>query len=210
MFRFVAFGSIVLALALCLTHARAQIATTAPASASSSAPTTTAPTTVPDPLVDNPHYRAWAKYKPGTQVGFAMNVTAGGQQAPTNVTLTLSEITPERAIVQSVAIMSLPGLPAQETEQTHTFNAIVPESQAQRADRPPSGIGETRDAGTETIEAAGTTYETTIIEFDGTVQKASAESKTWRSDAVPGGLVKRESITGNTTVQMILTKVTIK
>ena len=200
-------GAVAFSLALSLGVARAQdaVATTATAT------TTTAPTSAPEPMVANPHYLAWAKYKPGTQVELEMNLLAGGQQMTTTVTMTLNEITPERAIVRSVARMSVPGLPSgQEHQQTHTFNIIVPQSEADRAMRPAGGEGELKQAGTEIVEAAGRTFQTKVHEFNGMVQGVPAQAKQWRSNEVPGGLVKIESSTGNTKLQMFLTRVTAK
>lgn len=173
-------------------------------------PSTSAPTTAPEPMVNNPHYLAWADYKPGTQVHLDMNVLVGGQQMTSNVIMTLNAVSPERAIVQSVAKLSIPGVPAQDQKQTHAFNAKVPKSVADGSYLPPGGAGETTDAGSATIEAAGKIYDTTIHEFNGTVQGAPATGKMWRSDDVPGGLVKMESTSGNMKVEMILKKVTEK
>ena len=185
-----------------LAPALGQATTTAP---------TTAPATAPEPLVDNPHYLAWAKFKPGTAVDLDMNMSVGGQQVTTSITMTLQEISPERAVVQSVAKMNVPGLPsAQEQKQTHTFNAKVPQSEADHALLPPGGTGETKDAGTETIEVAGKTYQIQVREFNGTVQGQPAKGKTWRTEQVPGGLVKMESSSGQMKVEMVLKKVTEK
>ncbi|HEV2295086.1 MAG TPA: hypothetical protein VGR35_14620 [Tepidisphaeraceae bacterium] len=183
----------------CLTPARGK-ATTAPA----------APTTAPEPMVDNPHYLAWSKYKPGTQVDLDMKVRAGGQQFTTNVTLTLEEVTPERAVVESVSKMHVPGLLAQEQKQVHTFSAKVPKSEAEQADLPPGSTGEVKDLGTETIQVAGKRYDAKVIEFTGSAGGNVTQGKMWRSDEVPGGLLKMESSGPNVKVDMVLKKVTEK
>ena len=107
-------GSFVLALSLGLSLTYAQ---TTPATGAS-------PTTGPaEPLVENPHYLAWAKFKPGTTVDLDMILHMAGQQMMTNVTMTLNEVTPEKVVIASVAKMNVPGLPPQEQKQTHAFAA---------------------------------------------------------------------------------------
>lgn len=198
--RVLTLAAFTLGLSLCLFPVRGQ-ATTAPA----------APTTAPEPMVDNPHYLAWSKHKPGTQVDLDMNLLAGGQRVTTNVTMTLLELTPEKAVVQSVAKMNIPGFPnAQEQKQEHTFQAKVPKSEAEAADLPPGASGESKDVGTETIQVNGKSYETQVREFTGTVQGQTATGKIWRSDQVPGGLVKMESTGPNMKVEMVLKKVSEK
>lgn len=201
----------VVAVLLSLATAAAQDAVaTAPTTAPTTGPTSV-PTTGHGPMVDNPHYLAWAKYKPGTQVQLDMNILNGGQQMTTTVTTTLNEITPERAVVQSVAKRSVPDMPDGEAHvQLHTFDAKVHQSEAERAMLPAGAEGATKEIGTENVEAAGETYETHVRAFAGTVRTLPATSKLWRSDNVPGGLVKMESSTGSTTVQVNLKKVKIQ
>ncbi len=194
----------VVAVLLSLATAAAQdVAATAP---------TTAPTSVPTtghgPMVHNPHYLAWAKYKPGTQIQLGMDLLNGGQQMTTTITMTLNEITPARAVVQSVVKLNVPDMPeGEEHVQLHTFDAKVHQSEAERAMLPAGAEGETKELGTENVAAAGETYATTVREFTGTLRSLPATIKQWRSDKVPGGLVKMESSTPNTTVRMILNKV---
>lgn len=202
------FLTLVALLTQSISVANAQRATTLPAP--TTAPATT-PTTAPEPSVDNPHYLAWRKHKPGTQVEMDVNLVVGGQQITTNVTTTLSEVTPERVVVQSVAKLNVPGLfDGEQHDQTHTFRARVPLSEATRAMLPPGGEGDLAEIGAESVQAAGKTYETKIFEFDGTVQGAPATARQWRSDEVPGGLVKMESGGANGKMELILKKVTTK
>ena len=196
-------GSFVLALSLGLSLTYAQ---TTPATGAS-------PTTGPaEPLVENPHYLAWAKFKPGTTVDLDMILHMAGQQMTTNVTMTLNEITPEKAVVASVAKMNVPGLPPQEQKQTHAFAAKVVQSEAESAFMPPGAQGESKEVAAETVEVAGKKYDCKVREFTGKIQGQEAKGKMWRSETVPGGLVKMESSSAGTVskVEMVLKKVTEK
>src|SRR5688572_18018005 len=107
--RILGVGSFACALTLAVFMARGQ--TSAPAAA---APTTTRPATGPStapygPMVDNPHYLAWSRFKPGTQVDLDMNIVVAGQKMVTNVTMTLADISAERAVVDTLAKMTVPG-----------------------------------------------------------------------------------------------------
>ncbi|MDQ3441890.1 MAG: hypothetical protein M3478_16225, partial [Planctomycetota bacterium] len=173
------------------------------------------PSTGPvEPLVDNPHYLAWSKFKPGTQVDLDMILGVGGQKMTSNVTMTLSEVSAEKAVVESVAKMNLPGLPGgggQPEKQSHTHLAKVPKSEADRAFMPPGAVGDSKETGTETIAAAGKSYECKVREFTGKIKSQDAKGKMWRSEQVPGGLVKMEALgSPNMTVTMELKKVTAK
>jgi len=198
------------ALASCLPMASAQqSAASAPASAPS-----TAPATAPEPLVDNPHYLAWANHRPGTTVEFDMAMTSSGQQVTTHITLTLLERTAERAAVESAPRMSVLGVPdaPQPQKQTLFFDAKAPQSAAERATLPLGAEGQTKEAGTETVDSGGQRYECNVTEFIGKANGVETRVKQWRSPSVPGGLVKLESTSGGPglKVAMQLTKVTVK
>jgi len=184
-------GSFVFALSLAVIVTRGQTAaspTTSPATGASTAPV--------GPMVDNPHYLAWSKFKPGTQVDLDMNIVVAGQKMVTNVTMTLVDISAEQAVVETLAKMTIPGFAGaapREDKQTRTFLAKVPQSEAERAFMPPGAVGESMETGTETVTAAGREYACTVRTFDGTIQNQPAKGKMWRDEQVPGGLVKMEA-----------------
>src|SRR5688500_4100497 len=201
--RVLVLGSFVLIVSLGLSVTRAQ---TAPATGAS-------PATGPaEPLVENPHYLAWEKFKPGTTVDLDMILHMAGQQMTTNVTKTLNEVKPEKAVSASVAKMSVPGLPPREQKQTHPSAAKVPQAEAEGAFMPPGAQGESKEGAAETVEAAGKKYDCKVREFSGKMQGQEAKGKMWRSETVPGGLVKMESSSAGTVskVEMVLKKVTEK
>jgi hypothetical protein len=190
------------------------MAQTQNASVPTMVPSTGAATVPVEPMVDNPHYLAWSKFKPGTRVDLDMNIAVGGQKMVTNVAMTLSDVSAEKAVVDSIAKITVPGFPAagvREEKQTRTFAAKVPQSEAERAFLPPNAIGQSKETGAETISAGGKEYRCTIREFDGTIQGQPAKGTMWRNDQIPGGLVKMEaSGSPNMTVTMELKSVSQK
>jgi hypothetical protein len=188
-------ASLLLALALSLTVARAQ-----------TAPTTSS--AAPEEMVDNPHYLTWAKHKPGTEVQLDLKTDIAGQQMVTNITQKLVEVSPEQAVVESVATMNIPGLPTKPQTQKHIFAAKVAKSEAEKVNLPPGGEGETKDLGTEKVEAGGKTYECKVSEFTGKVQGSDAKGKQWRTTEIPGGLVKMDSASGGMKIHIEAKKVT--
>jgi hypothetical protein len=188
----------VLALMLALTAARGQTAPT----------TTTTTTTAPEELVDNPHFLAWTTHKPGTEVHLELITETAGQKMVTNITQRLVEVTAEKAVVESVARMNIPGFDAKPQAQTLTFDARVPKSQAERATMPMGGEGSSKELGKESVEAAGKTYECQVSEFAGKVQGSDAKGKQWRTSEIPGGLAKMEASSGGMKVNLVVTKVT--
>lgn len=180
--------------------------TTAPATTSA-----TSPTTVPEEIVENPLYLAWAKHKPGTQVEMELRTDAAGQEMTTDLTQRLIEVTPEQVVVETEALIHVPGVanPPQPQKQKKTFAPRVPKSEAIKSLLPPGAEGEMKELGTETMQIAGKSYETHVSEF-GKTGGATPSGKQWRSPDMPGGLVKLESQTPVMKVQLTVTKVTEK
>ena len=204
---------IVLALT-CVTSAQAQpAATTAPAAATTTSTTSTTspatPTTVPEEIVENPFYLAWAKYKPGTTVEFELKTDAVGQQMTTHITQRLMEVSPEKVVVDVEARIDVPGIPnpPQPQKQTKTFLPGVPKSEALRSLRPPGAVGDPIDAGTETVHAAGKDIACTVTEFPGHNDTGEGKAKAWRSPQISGGMVKMESASPVMKVELVVTKV---
>ena len=143
-----------------------------------------------------------------------MQMTSAGQRVTTHVTLMLAELSAARAVVESVARMSVEGVvdPPQPQKQSLTFDAKLPQSAAERATLPAGAEGGTNHQGTATVVCAGESYECSVTEFIGKVNGVESRVKQWRSPRVPGGLVKLESTSGGAglAVAMQVIKVTTK
>ena len=141
--------------------------------------------------VDNPQYKSWAKFKPGTAV--TMKTDAAGTTIET--TTTLVEVTPEKVVVESK--MKMAGMEGMDMPAT---KMDIPAKVAQAAGGTATGPAPvTKD---EEVEVAGKKYKTKVTE----TKSGDTVSKTWTSDEVPGMMVKMES----GTTKMALSAITIK
>lgn len=161
--------------------------------------------------VDNPAYQNWAKYKPGTSITYSQKMDAGGMKMQTEMTQTLKELTPEKAVVEmAMSSAMMPG-----SKQTMDIPAKVEEANAVKPGQLPPGVkGETKSLGKEKLKVGDKEYECEVTQFTGEQQGMKSEGKSWTTDELPGNLVKMEmKATGDQGAmesKMELTKVEIK
>jgi hypothetical protein len=153
-----------------------------------------------DETVDNPFYKGWASSKVGSTVTHRETVrfpkdSPESKDYPDgistkDVTYTLLELTPEKAVVKTVVLdyeffSTIEAAPTKITYPAKVKKTYLAELMSAR------GIKE----GDEEIEALGKTYkchtyEATIKSDSGVITR-----KTWANPAIPGGIVKRTNIT---------------
>jgi hypothetical protein len=143
-------------------------------------------------LVDNPLYASWAKLKPGSSITMSMNTNAMGQEVKSELTQKLAEVTPDQLIIETINKMQVMGQERVMGPTKVTIKAKVPKDQADRTRLPQGMKGQTKELADEMVEAAGKSYNCKVMEFTGEVQGTTAKGKIWRSDEVPGGMVKTE------------------
>jgi len=165
-------------------------------------------------LVANPQYAAWAKFKPGTMITMKMATTAGPQNMNMQIVQTLKEVTPDKASVDVATKMDMGGQTRDMPAQTVNVDAKVTKDKAAQAEMPPGMKGDVKQLGNEDVTVGGKTYTTKVSEFSGEQQGMKVKGKAWRSDEVPGGVVKMESSfegpQGNGNMQMELVSVDAK
>jgi len=144
-------------------------------------------------MVENPAYKAWAAYKPGTTVVLESTTDAGAQKLKMEMTQKLLEVSKDKAVVEVTTKLDLPGVPPQPA-QKQTIPAKVKKSEAQTPGKlPPGAKGEMKEKGTEKISVGGKSYECKVYEFTGEQNGVKSTGKIWQSEKVPGNLVKMES-----------------
>ena len=155
-------------------------------------------------LVDNPQYTSWAKHKPGTSVVMKMTQNVGGMNQNVEVKQTLKEVTPDQATVEmqmSVGGQSMPGAPV-------TIKSKVSPEEAKFGQLPAGAKADVKDVGTESVTVGGKTYNCKVAEVTGESQGTKSKGKVWRSDEVPGEIVKMEMNTegaqaGSVTMELV-------
>lgn len=164
-----------------------------PAPARPAAPTT-APTTAPEELIDNPQFAHWSKFEIGSSATLSTEILTGGQKVSTVSTNKLLEKNGEKVIVEISGTMNIAGqnneLPPQKQD--------IPAQIAKRT---------ITQSATEKVDAAGKTFECKVYEMSNDESgQPGAKAKVWLSDEVPGGVVKLEATLPNGSVTGSLTK----
>lgn len=141
--------------------------------------------------VDNPAYQNWARFKPGTSVIHSQQTAMGGMNMQMEMTQTLKELTPEKAVVDMTVKNSM--MPGGGQTSSVTIPAKVDASQAQAPGKMPEGMkGEAKSLGKETVKVSDKSYECEVTQFTGEGQGMKSEGKSWTSNEVPGSMVKME------------------
>lgn len=144
-----------------------------------------------DEMIDNPMYKQWAKYKPGTFVTMKSTSEMAGTKTESTVTTTLKSVTPEKIVV-TMEVVSKMGdqeykMPAQEMEYPAKIKKEDMDDVQKAKDKPDTKKGK------ETVEVAGKKLATNWTEVKIDNEKMTTVTKMWESEEVPGGLVKMET-----------------
>ena len=138
--------------------------------------------------VDSNQYLAWSKYKPGTTVTQKLDMKSPQMSMSQEISQTLVEVTPDKATVEVKMTMNMGG-----QTQTHSNKVDLPAKvEKGHEDLPPEVKGTYKEAGKETVEVAGKSYECTIGNFEGESAQGKVTGKVWRSKDIPGGMAKME------------------
>jgi hypothetical protein len=159
-------------------------------------------------LVDNPQYTSWAKHKPGTTVTIKMMTAASGQNVNMQLKQTLKEVTADTVTVEVVPSMDMGGTTQTMPAQTMQLKSKVSPEEAKFGQLPPGSKADVKDLGSESVTVAGQTYNCTVSEVTGESQGTKTKGKVWRSEDVPGQVVKMEMAfegaqTGSTKMELV-------
>jgi hypothetical protein len=146
-------------------------------------------------MIDNPQYTLWAKQKVGSSLTYAMETQAAGQNITGTVVYKLAEVTPEQVTVEATQTTQIMGQSRTAPPQKVIYKAKIPKSEEPQTKLPRNMKGTIKDVGEETLEVAGKSIKCKVAEFEGTMQmpqNPTMKGKIWRSEEVPGGLVKWE------------------
>jgi hypothetical protein len=138
--------------------------------------------------IDNPQYASWAKHKPGTKVTLQTATNAQGMSMTQDMTETLMQVTPEKAVVEFTMSMDMGGTKHDMTRQ-HDVPAKVEKG---HENLPSDMTGTSKVIGQETVDVGGKKYDCKVVEFTGEGQRGKASGKIWVTEQVPGGMVKTE------------------
>jgi hypothetical protein len=155
-----------------------------------------APAALADEMVDNPQYKSWAGCKVGAMVKMVTTseVDAGGMKMTTKSTMTstLKELTPEKAVVETVTEMDMGGTKTAMPATKQEIPARVKASAAQPATMEGAKVTK-KGEGDEEIAVGGKKYKCHWVETETVSDQMASTSKVWTSPEIPGGTVKMVS-----------------
>jgi len=144
-------------------------------------------------LVDNPEYKHWASYKPGTTRKLEATTESPGDIVPPDVlalvlTDTLREVTGEKVVIEMEAGGRTFTL---HPNQMREIAAKVTKEEATKPTGSPGVQKATKKGeGDEEITVGGKKYKCHWTEYQTSFKGDEGTLKTWTTDQVPGGLVK--------------------
>jgi hypothetical protein len=150
--------------------------------------------------VDNPDYMHWTQFKVGSfSQTRATNVIAG-EKGETIVTVTLKELTPEKAIVEVKTVDAAAGRKAAETTRQVGFPAKIEKAKLRVEPKEKGKLPDGREVldikqGAEELEVAGQKIKTNWTETKIKHESLIITEKTWTSDDIPDRTVKTVSTT---------------
>jgi hypothetical protein len=143
--------------------------------------------------IDNPEYKHWAQFKPGSYCVTQMKQTviAGPMEMKTEVTTTttLKTLTAEKAVIEVKTVMVADGHDVKMEPMTHEIPAKIDKpKETKPADKKTEEVKVKE--GEEELTIAGKKIKTKWAKTTLTVAGRKTETTTWISEEVPGRIVK--------------------
>lgn len=157
--------------------------------------------------VDNPQYTSWSKFPKGTilKTRSTTRVASRDDQVTTSTTYTLTNVTPERVVLEMVVESDATGTKVKNTAQELVIRRafyLLPGIKKEDLGKPQGAIAQ----GEETVQVAGKEYRATWFDTKGSTEVGESLTRTWMSDEVPGRMLKSvvrvPKITKTTTLEV--------
>ena len=146
--------------------------------------------------VDSPMYKHWAKFKPGAFAEMKAESTTMGMKTEMTVTMTLKEITPEKAVVEMKGVNVMGDQKTEMPAQKQEWPAKVDADTAKQMDTPKKG-DKIKDAevldvkqGEEEVKVGDKKIKCKWVETKIKREDSTITTKAWTSEDIPGQMVK--------------------
>ena len=154
--------------------------------------------------IENPEYKGWTGCKPGALVRIQMDTETSGQKIQMEMTHKLTEMTAEKAVIETTTVMKVSGQTIEQPPQSRDVPAKIEEV------KPPEGAVNVAkpEEGDEEIEVAGKKTKCHWVKTTTEVSGTKAHSKVWQCPEIPGGMAKMETTmegpaAGSTTMTVV-------
>lgn len=142
---------------------------------------------------DNPEYKLWSKFKPGSSVTMKMVTEASGMKTEMVTTTVLKSLSDGELVLESKMTMSVAGQNIEQPAMERKVPAKMPKVEVPKVEEKDTPKPKTEE-GTEDLEIAGKKvackWSKVVLDHAGT----KTETKSWTCDAVPGGVVRMETV----------------
>lgn len=156
--------------------------------------------------IENPQYKQWAGYKPGTWVTVKTVADLNGQKTETDVTTTLKSVSDEKLVVAIKTTMYIMGEKIEQPATETTYKAMIPEMKTPELTTEKPKV----ETGKEELTVMKKKLE--CVKTKTTSKFAGGELVTtaWTSKEIPGELVKSVSKMSAGTTTMSVTAYEVK
>jgi hypothetical protein len=148
--------------------------------------------------MENPAYKQWAKFKPGTSATMTNETVAAGQTTKSEMKSTLKEVTDDKVTIEVATTMEVAGQkmagPAQSIEIKKMVDKPADGAKPASDKEQPHFKSEAKTSDEEVKVGAGT-FKATKTESNSEASGMKTKATVWTSEEVPGGIVKMESTT---------------
>jgi hypothetical protein len=145
------------------------------------------------PLVAHPEYANWSRFPVGTAVVRKKEVSNESGTVRVTTTLRLSEMTAAKLVVESQVTVDRPGHPPEENPPlTVDFPATFSLPPGMRLEQFSLPSLKAKQVGEEIRAACGRDYKTQLFTWDEVNEAGPMTVKLWRSDDMPGRMLRQE------------------
>ncbi|MFH0982525.1 MAG: hypothetical protein V2A79_13450 [Planctomycetota bacterium] len=139
----------------------------------------------PENMVDNPLYKHWAQFKPGSYAKLKLVTEVVSNTTETLVTYTHKELTADLAVVEERTLVTVEGENVERKPVRKKYPAKITVQQAEKQDPPGDG-----QEGEEEIEVLGRKFKARWVETEIRRPQQVSSIKAWTSEEVPGQTLK--------------------
>lgn len=158
--------------------------------------------------VDNPEYKNWAGFKPGTTTTMKMDSDFNGTKSEVTITSKLVEVGADKLVIETVTASKIGGMEFKQPATKRDVPKTIEVGKPAAGDKPanPSKPEGTTEEGAETLKVGGVEVKTKWYKYKAKTAAGEAEGQTWTSDEVPGQVVKSVTKAGGVSTKMELTE----
>lgn len=158
-------------------------------------------------MIDNPMYKHWAQFKPGTYVVTQSVQEAMGQKTESVTTTTLKSVSGDKVVLELASVTKVAGQEFKTPPQTMEHPARIEKYEPEKTEGEKPDVKQKTKEGDEVVEVAGKKIKTKWYDAVTDMGNMKTHTKSWMSDDFPGQIIKSTTRTEGETPMKVETKV---